>query len=60
LGFCGCKLYSKPEDAIKRMVRFTKIKNPNNENAKVYKKLVSLFMSAVLDVSNKKRITGTL
>jgi len=60
LGFCGCKIYSKPEYAIKRMVRFSKVKDPNSENSKIYKKLVSLFMTAVLDVSNKKRITGPL
>lgn len=60
LGFCGCKIYSKPEDATKKMVRFAKIKNPNNENAKIYKKLVSLFMPTLLDILNKKRVTGTL
>lgn len=60
LGFYGCRIYSNLEDATKNMVRFAKVKNPEPENSKIYKKLINIFMPAVLDISNKKRITGTL
>jgi len=60
LGFYGCRIYSNLEDATKNMVRFAKVKNPEPENSKIYKKLINIFMPVVLDISNKKRITGTL
>ncbi|NVM27605.1 MAG: hypothetical protein HWN65_02080 [Candidatus Helarchaeota archaeon] len=60
LGFHGLKIYSSYEDAIKNMVRFAETKHPIKENSKVYKKLIRVFMSAVLEIDQKKRITGKL
>jgi len=57
LGFCGCKKYNNINDAIKKMVRFEKIKEPIKENSKTYKKLTRLFMPTLLETYNKKRIT---
>jgi len=59
LGYYGCQAYSTLEEAIQNMVRFATVKQPT-ENSKVYKKLTGIFMTAMLDIYNKKRITGTL
>jgi xylulokinase len=60
LGFYGVKSYSSYEDAIDNMVRFTATKEPIKEHTKVYKKLIRVFMPAMLDLLNKKRLTGKL
>jgi xylulokinase len=60
LGFFGCKKYNTFQNAIENMVRFPTIKNPNKENYKIYKKLNRIFMSAILDVYSKKRVTKDL
>ncbi|MHA1649829.1 MAG: FGGY-family carbohydrate kinase [Candidatus Helarchaeota archaeon] len=60
LGFCGLKFYSNYEESVKNMVRFEELKQPIKENSKIYKKLIRVFMPAVLDILNKKRITGKL
>ena len=60
LGFYGLGKYNSIEDAIEKMVRFTDIKNPNKENSKIYKKLGRIFMSTILEINDKKRITKNL
>jgi len=60
LGFYGCEKYKNFESAIEGMVRFVDIKNPIPENSKVYKTLNRIFMSALLDVYLKKRVTKNL
>jgi xylulokinase len=60
LGFTGLKKFSTYEDAIHNMIRFTMIKEPNQEHSKIYKKLIRIFMPAMLEILNKKRITGDL
>jgi hypothetical protein len=42
------------------MVRFVDVKEPNPENAKVYKTLKRIFMPTLLDVYLKKRVTKNL
>ncbi|TFG05881.1 MAG: hypothetical protein EU536_00625 [Promethearchaeota archaeon] len=60
LGFCGLKRYATYDDAIHHMVRFSSTKHANQDNRKIYKKLIRVFMPAVLEILNKKRITGNL
>ncbi|MBA7529015.1 Autoinducer-2 kinase [subsurface metagenome] len=60
LCFCGLGKYNSIEDAIEKMVRFIDVKNPNKENSKIYKKLGRIFMSTVLEINDKKRITKNL
>lgn len=60
LGFVGLKNYTSFEAAIQKMVRFATTKSPIPENTKIYKKVIRVFMPAVLEVLNKKRITGDL
>lgn len=60
LGFLGCKRYDNPEKAIENMVRFPTIKNPKKENSKIYKKLNRIFMPALLEIYEKKRVTKNL
>ena len=57
LGFYGCKKFNSIETALENMVRFTEVKTPIKENVKVYKKLNRIFMPALLDVYDKKRVT---
>jgi xylulokinase len=60
LGFYGCKKYSSIDDAIEKMVRFEKEFEPIKSNVKIYKKLNRLFMPALLDLYEKKRVTKDL
>ncbi len=60
LGFYGLGKYNSIEDAIEKMVRFTDVKNPNKENSKIYKKLNRIFLTALLETNEKKRITKNL
>jgi len=60
LGFYGLGKYSSLNDAIEEMVRFVGVKNPIKENTKIYKKLIRIFMPAVLDINDKKRVTKNL
>ena len=60
LGFCGLKKYNNIEGAIEKMVRVEKEFNPIKDNSKVYKKLNRIFMSALLDLNDKKRVTKDL
>lgn len=57
LGFYGCEVYNSIEKAVEKMVRFPEIKTPIKENAKIYKKLNRLYMPALLDIYDKKRVT---
>jgi xylulokinase len=60
LGFYGCDKYSNINDAIEKMVRFIDTKNPNKANSRIYKKLTRIFMPAMLEINDKKRITKDL
>jgi len=60
LGFYGCKKFNSIEKALENMVRFQEVKTPIKENIKVYKKLNRIFMPALLDVYDKKRVTKNL
>lgn len=60
LGFYGLNRYDSLEQSCDKMVRFTDIKEPIKQNVKVYKKLNRIFMSAVLDINDKKRVTKDL
>ena len=60
LGFYGLKKYNNINVAIEKMVRFEKEFNPIKDNSKVYKKLNRIFMSALLDLNDKKRVTKDL
>jgi xylulokinase len=60
LGFYGTKVHNSIKDAIENMCRFESIKAPIKHNVKAYKKLVRLFMPAVLEINEKKRVTKDL
>ena len=60
LGFYGLKKYNNINAAIEKMVRVEKEFNPIKNNSKVYKKLNRIFMSALIDVNDKKRVTKDL
>ena len=60
LGFYGCKRFDTLEKGIESMVRFPTIKNPIKENSKIYKKLNRIFMPALLEIYEKKRVTKNL
>ncbi|MFX1456818.1 MAG: FGGY-family carbohydrate kinase, partial [Promethearchaeota archaeon] len=60
LGFYGAKIYDTFEKAISNMVRFVDSKEPKKENIRTYKKLNRIFMPAVLDLYEKKRLTKDL
>jgi xylulokinase len=60
LGFYGTKVHNSIKDAIENMCRFESIKEPIKDNVKAYKKLVRLFMPAVLEINEKKRVTKDL
>jgi sugar (pentulose or hexulose) kinase len=60
LGFLGTKTYSTVEDAIEKMVRFESEYTPIKKNQKTYTKLSRIFMPALLDIYDKKRVTKNL
>lgn len=60
LGFYGSKSFNVLGNAIEKMVRFEKEFNPIKANVKIYKKLSRIFMSTVLDINDKKRVTKNL
>lgn len=60
LGFCGCGRFNTINDAIANMVRFSEEKNPVKDTVKIYKKLNRIFMPAVLEMNDKKRVTKNL
>ncbi|MFX1280079.1 MAG: FGGY-family carbohydrate kinase [Promethearchaeota archaeon] len=57
LGFYGTRTYSSFEKAIANMVRFVDSKEPIKENVRIYKKLNRIFMPAILELNESKRIT---
>ena len=60
LGFYGLKKYNNINAAIEKMVRVEKEFNPIKTNSKVYKKLNRIFMSALIELNDKKRVTKDL
>ncbi|MHA1669816.1 MAG: FGGY-family carbohydrate kinase [Promethearchaeota archaeon] len=60
LGFYGCGRFNNINDAIANMVNFSDEKNPNKDTVKIYKKLTRIFMPAVLEMNDKKRVTKNL
>ncbi len=60
LGFYGTKIYDSFEKAISNMVRFIDTKEPIKQNVRTYKKLKRIFMPALLDLYEKKRLTKDL
>ncbi|MHA1270929.1 MAG: FGGY-family carbohydrate kinase [Candidatus Helarchaeota archaeon] len=60
LGFYGCGQYKSITSAVDNMVNIIETKTPIKENNKKYKKLIRIFTPAVLNILNKKRITGKL
>ncbi len=60
IGFYSCQQYQSIEKAVENMVRFSDTKEPIKENTKIYKKLNRIFMPALLEVYNKKRVTKDL
>lgn len=57
LGFIGCKKYHNYEEAVEKMVRFVDTKNSDKKNSRTYKKLARIYMPALLEIFDKKRIT---
>ena len=60
LGFYGCNNYNTIDNAIENMVKFVDTKSPIKENSKIYKKLKRIFMPTLLEILDKKRVTGRL
>jgi xylulokinase len=60
LGFCGIKQYPSLDAAVDKMVHFSESIEPRGENVKVYKKLIRIFMPALLEIYDKKRVTKDL
>jgi xylulokinase len=60
LGYCGTKTYNNFEEAIDNMVRFVETKEPIKKNMRIYKKLNRIFMSQVIDLYGKNRLTRGL
>jgi len=60
LVFCNSKRYGSLDDAITNMIRFTDVKEPIKQNVKVYKKLYGYYVQSLIDIEEKKRVTGNL
>ena len=60
LVFRNSEKYSSLDNAIINMVRFIDEKNPIKKNVRIYKKLYRFFLSALLDIDGKKRVTRNL
>ena len=60
LAFYGCEKFNSLTEAINQMVRFSDEKNPNKDNAKIYKKLNRIFMPKTLETLEKQRVTKNL
>ena len=60
LGFYGTNKYDNIEAAVDNMVRFIDTKEPIKQNVRIYKKLNRIFMPALLDLHEKKRVTKDL
>ena len=57
LGFIGCKKYQSYEEAVEKMVRFVDTKEVNKKCFRTYKKLARIYMPALLEIFNNKRVT---
>ncbi len=60
LVFNGSKKYESIDKAIANMVRITEVKEPIEENVKVYEKLGKSFVQALIDINMNERVTGEL
>ncbi|KKN81311.1 hypothetical protein LCGC14_0320580, partial [marine sediment metagenome] len=60
LVFYNSKKYETIDKAITNMVRFTDVKEPVMQNVSVYRKLYKYFMQSLINIDEKKRVTGNL
>ena len=60
LVFYNSKRYESLDKAITNMIRFTDVKEPIMQNVMIYKKLHRFFVQALIDIDEKKRVTGNL
>ncbi|MCK4285883.1 MAG: hypothetical protein KAX18_06755 [Candidatus Lokiarchaeota archaeon] len=60
LVFYNSKRYESINNAINNMIRFIDVKEPIMQNVSVYKKLYRSFVQALIDIDEKKRVTGNL
>lgn len=60
LGALATKYYNSIEEAVEKMVRFEKQYEPIKKHQRVYKKLSRIFMPALLDIYQNKRVTKDL
>jgi len=60
LVFYNSKRYKSLDNAITNMIRFTDVKEPIKQNEMVYKKLYSAYAQELINIDEKKRVTGNL
>jgi len=60
LVFYNSKRYESLDNAITNMIRFTDVKEPIKQNVRVYKKLYRAYAQELIDIDEKKRVTGNL
>ncbi|MBA7541360.1 Autoinducer-2 kinase [subsurface metagenome] len=60
LVFYNSKRYESLDNAITNMIRFTDVKEPIKQNVRVYKKLYRAYAQELIDIDEKKRVTGDL
>ncbi len=60
LVFHNSKRYESLDNAITNMIRFTDVKEPIKQNEMVYKKLYRAYAQELVDIDEKKRVTGNL
>ncbi len=60
LVFYNSKRYESLGNAITNMIRFTDVKEPIKQNVRVYKKLYRAYAQELIDIDEKKRVTGNL
>ena len=54
------KRYKSLDNAITNMIRFTDVKEPIKQNARIYKKLSKAYIQSLIDIDRNKRVTGNL
>ena len=60
LVFHNSKRYGSLDNAISSMIRLTDVKELNEQNVGVYKKLTSVFIQTLIDIDRNKRVTKNL
>jgi len=60
LVFYNSKRYESLGNAITNMIRITDVKEPIKQNVRVYKKLYRAYAQELIDIDEKKRVTGNL